>query len=806
MKTHIFTLTLAAMFLWAGMALAQDAVSVDPDREIIVLFKPEVVQTPAGRSAGQLSEFQIASSKLQQTLADAKVEAIVRLMPDFEPEDRTEMSLDAEPVTLADWTNTYVLRLPSAAARDGFITALEALPEVVYAEPNGRGEPDVVTADFASLIPAASASLIPNDTHFGRQWALKNDGTSIQGSGTPDADIDAPEAWEITTGSSSVSIGIVDNGIQSSHSDFAGRVTGDAGQNESHGTGVAGVAAAKGNNSAGIAGLVWNGSVINEDYGNASDADFSAAVRSASSRGAKAINNSWRLTPTGRHSTTLRRAFADVYRQNRVAVASMGNQANTPDPEQQYPAAFGQGVLTVGATTNTDVRAIYSSRGSWIDVVAPGGCGPPTCSGTTREDGIYTTDPVSTYDYTFGTSFAAPAVTGLAALMLAVKPSLYNDDIEQIIRLTAEDRGPVGFDTQYGYGRINARRALDYLRAPYGVAHYATTGGYQPTSTGQYTTTIYDAPGLAPGVYIVERFELRKTVSFPAHQQVSVWGRGAASTGWNTDSPNYAIPWVGVVPGTVTSTSATLRTYIYKVWTVSGNYIGWYPTSASNVVFAYTVHGKPTPVSLPAPTGLNVTGNLGQHPALSWNAVSGATGYKVYRCTSSTTSCSNFAYVTTTSSTSYTDLNRTVGSSCSSTGSEQFTYYHVKAYNSSGDSPASAAKSTCTRANKQDAADLVAGAQALLPSAYALEPNYPNPFNPTTEIRFALPEAANVRLVVYDALGREVARLVDGPVAAGYQHATFEAANLPSGVYLYRLEAKGAAEAFSKTGRMVLVK
>ena len=93
-----------------------------------------------------------------------------------------------------------------------------------------------------------------------------------------------------------------------------------------------------------------------------------------------------------------------------------------------------------------------------------------------------------------------------------------------------------------------------------------------------------------------------------------------------------------------------------------------------------------------------------------------------------------------------------------------------------------------------------------LPTAYALEPNYPNPFNPTPEIRFALPEAADVRLVVYDALGREVERLVDGPVGAGYQHATFDAANLPSGVYLYRMEATGGKETFAKTGQMVLVK
>ena len=213
------------------------------------------------------------------------------------------------------------------------------------------------------------------------------------------------------------------------------------------------------------------------------------------------------------------------------------------------------------------------------------------------------------------------------------------------------------------------------------------------------------------------------------------------------------------------------------------------------------VPATPPPSSPPsAPTGFNLTGSPGQNPRLTWNATSGATGYKIYRCMS-TTSCTNFTYLTSTSSTSYTDLNRTVGSSCSSTSGEQFTYYYVKAYNSFGTSPASTTKSTCTGAGKSDIA-----AAGSLPTVFDLHANYPNPFNPSTEIRFDLPEAANVRLTVYDALGREVARLVDGPVGAGYQHATFEASGLPSGVYLYRLEAKGGAETFAKTGQMVLVK
>ena len=93
-----------------------------------------------------------------------------------------------------------------------------------------------------------------------------------------------------------------------------------------------------------------------------------------------------------------------------------------------------------------------------------------------------------------------------------------------------------------------------------------------------------------------------------------------------------------------------------------------------------------------------------------------------------------------------------------------------------------------------------------MPDAYALSDVYPNPFNPSATIRFALPEAAEVRLVVYDVVGREVARLVEGKRPAGYHVAHFDGARLASGLYLYRLTARGEAGAFSKTGRMVLLK
>ena len=89
-----------------------------------------------------------------------------------------------------------------------------------------------------------------------------------------------------------------------------------------------------------------------------------------------------------------------------------------------------------------------------------------------------------------------------------------------------------------------------------------------------------------------------------------------------------------------------------------------------------------------------------------------------------------------------------------------------------------------------------------IPETYVLRQNFPNPFNPSTEILFDLPETTMVSLVVYDMLGREIARLVDNEVPAGWHRARFDAANLPSGVYLYRIQAGD----FMDTGRMTLIK
>jgi hypothetical protein len=81
-----------------------------------------------------------------------------------------------------------------------------------------------------------------------------------------------------------------------------------------------------------------------------------------------------------------------------------------------------------------------------------------------------------------------------------------------------------------------------------------------------------------------------------------------------------------------------------------------------------------------------------------------------------------------------------------------------------------------------------------LPTKYQLEQNHPNPFNPSTTINFALPKASAVTLKVYDMLGREVATLVNGELQAGFHKVLFDAKDLPSGLYFYRIQAEGFAQ------------
>lgn len=561
MSIRTFILHIAMLTMVFSIASAQETTV---DREIIVMFQPGVIQLPDGRTEAGIDELKISVPEIRTALRKRNAELVSKAFKDFDLADTLGVARTGEVLKLANLSNIYKIRLPKGTNLINTAEELNRFPEVVYAEPNGIVVPGV----------------LPNDTHFtnGNQWNLNQ---------ANDKDIDAPEAWDITTGSSATKIGIIDGGVLDSHEDLIGKVSGDAGWGwNGHGFHVAGIAAANTNNNKGIAGVDWNAQLISQRVDYTDDTGTYNAVMDAINAGADILNNSWQLSPPGRYSTTVRLAFANAYKLNRVASVMMGNNSGS---QTQYPAGFGQGIIAVGATDAGDNQAGFSNTGNHIDVAAPG-------------VDIWSCVPYNPYYESWsGTSMATPHVSGIAGLLLSENPNLYNDDLEQIIRISADDVNSTqypGWDQYLGTGRVNAKKALDLIRSPNVVRQWAASGGSSVGNTGYYKMVFYSTPGLSTGVYIVKRYEVRKTVNFGQLFQSSphVWGRGVGTNGYSAANPNFGMGWCDVVSHN--NSSATLKTYVYKVWTISGYYVGWVPKYPSNVTWNYTVLGKPAPLSV----------------------------------------------------------------------------------------------------------------------------------------------------------------------------------------------------------------
>jgi len=588
MKTTIFSsvLRLVAAAIMLCLSTVPTFAQNDPSREILVYFTSGAERAPAGQPA------RITSTVIQSTLARLNIgqDRVSSAFPDFNEADTLRTTADGRVISMPNMARIFTIRVPEGLAREAVINSLKRLPMVLFAEPNGTATPAVQ----------------PNDQYFQYQWGLRN--------GTTGRDIHATEAWDIYTGNPNNIIAIVDWGVDATHPDLSNKVLQNVGYNGGHGIHVAGIAAAKSNNwdgtkYVGIAGVDWNAQILPERVDGQNDQGIYNAIMHAVnwSSNVHVLNNSWRLTDrnlNARYSTTVAIAFANAYKTNRVAVAAMGNYNYSL---VEYPAGFHQGIIAVGATNSIDPRWDWGYRqgsnyGNHIDVVAPG-----VNILSTYRNGNNFFDP--DYYYDTGTSMATPHISGIASLLKGYSPNLYNDDIQQIIQLSADKVGAMGgqnWTDQYGYGRVNARKALDYLRAPYVLTQASTTGGTIVSSTGLYAMRIYGAQhvGLPDGDYIVNRHEVRKQVSFSNVNSVNVWGRGVATNGWNTQDGfgnQYALGFCEPVPGTVTSTGATVRTYLYVTWYFNGwNWIptGWYPTTPANALFAYTIHGIPQSLAL----------------------------------------------------------------------------------------------------------------------------------------------------------------------------------------------------------------
>lgn len=345
----------------------------------------------------------------------------------------------------------------------------------------------------------ARADFEPNDPYYlnGHQWALKNNGQSPPG-GTPDADIDAPEAWNITLGNSDIIISVLDSGIPLDENTFTlchpdlddpnkfilgpdfvdepGTPEYEEGVRDryGHGTHVAGIISAETNNQIGISGVAGNCKVmviqVLDGSGNGSFADFKNGVIWAVDHNAKIINYS----AGGRQTLQAEDAVKYAYEHNVFISASAGNQNGG---SVGYPAGFSlhgtypgfengySNVTCISATDHNDQFSPYSSKGPEVNVAASGGYGYPF-----NEDDIFATTPnypfnlepyvTQNYGYIAGTSMAAPHVAGIAGLILSVNPDLTASQIRTIIEQSADDKGDPGKDEYYGWGRVNAYQAV----------------------------------------------------------------------------------------------------------------------------------------------------------------------------------------------------------------------------------------------------------------------------------------------------------------------------------------------------------
>jgi subtilisin family serine protease len=339
----------------------------------------------------------LAATEADLPERDSQVPAYVpgELLVKFRPEVRRQAAAVYEQWFDISTQRTFVIngyqqvKLPPGVDIEEALELYLEDPDVEHAEPNYIVHTDIAT---------------PDDTHFNRLWGLHNTGQNVNGTnGTDDADIDALEAWDVTTGSSDVVVAVVDSGVDVNHPDLAANIWTNPGEipgngidddgngyiddvngwdfylNDNdprdaggHGTHVAGTIAAAGDNATGIAGVSWSAKIMPlrfiDAWGSGNIADAIEAIEYANEMGADIINNSW---GGGTYVQSLKEA---IDASDALVVCAAGNSARNTDRQPHYPSSYSSAnIISVAASDQDDTLAYFSNYGPLsVDVAAPG--------------------------------------------------------------------------------------------------------------------------------------------------------------------------------------------------------------------------------------------------------------------------------------------------------------------------------------------------------------------------------------------------------------------------------------------------
>jgi len=370
---------------------------------------------------------------------------------------------------------TYLLSMPRNTKMDDILRELRNNPNIEYAEPNY----------------IVQASLVPNDPNFNLLYGLNNAG---QTGGAIDADIDAPESWDIQKGSSNVVVAVIDTGVDYAHEDLAANIWTNTNEipnngidddnngyiddvigwdfvnhdnnpidDYGHGTHVSGTVGAVGNNGKGVVGVNWNIKIMPlkflDSQGSGTIADAVLAIQYATLMGADIMSNSW---GGGGYSQALKDAISAANDAGILFVAAAGNSNNNNDINPNYPSNYDvPNVIAVAATDHNDLKASFSNYGpATVDLGAPG----VSVYSTVPNGSCLLCNP-SGYKYLSGTSMATPHVSGVAALIKGQYPLITYMQIKSRL-LNSVDKLPSMAGITLSGGRLNAFRALENDSTP----------------------------------------------------------------------------------------------------------------------------------------------------------------------------------------------------------------------------------------------------------------------------------------------------------------------------------------------------